>query len=409
VWLRTLAIAGVRGTVGARLTGADTRGRVFAKTGTLRDTIALSGALENRHDGQRYYFSILLNNVGDATRARRLCDDLVAVVARNLRGSGPRLPAPRLRWVHGTGTAGVLDIAWTEVSGAASYLVWLSEDGRVWRRDQARLVETTRFRAGEVSAERPTYVRVTALGADRLESDPSPVFAGTAADQPAGLLLIDGNDRWAAQPQGENTLAQHHDFVAQLATSAGTRRLASAHHAEVEQGNLELARYPAILWAAGEQSTANDVLPAAERAELEAYVAGGGALILSGAEVVWALVDQGGADERAFSEGVLGAGLVSDDAGTYELEGAGTSAFADLPALSFLAPDGMDIMFPDALEPLGGAEVVLRYVGGTGGAAAVLSTGARRVLVTGFPIEALPNPSARAALLDAALSALGTD
>jgi serine-type D-Ala-D-Ala carboxypeptidase/endopeptidase (penicillin-binding protein 4) len=403
-WLRTLAIAGVRGTIGARMTGADTRGRVFAKTGTLRDTIALSGALENRHDGQRYLFAILLNNVSDAARARRLADDVVGVVARNLRGSGGRLPAPHLRWVHGTGTAGVLDIAWREVPGAEGYIVWLSEDGRVWRREAARYVTTTRFRAGELSAARPTHVRITARAADGLESDPSATYAGTAASGEAELLLVDGNDRWMAQPAPENVLGAHHDFLAGLATSAGGRVVASVHHGEIDSGEIDLGRYPAALWAAGEQSVSQVVFTPAERAAISAYLDAGGALVVSGSEVVWALIDQGDADERAFSEQILGAGYQADDAGTYEVEGEPGSPFADIPALSFLAPDGMDIMFPDALLPAAGSQVVLRYVGGNGGAAAVASTGPRRVIVTGFPIEAVPSSTARAAILDASLA-----
>lgn len=410
-WLRSLAIAGVRGTIGGRLGGDDTVGRVFAKTGTLRDTISLSGALDNRHDGQRYLFSILFNDVSDAlgaggSRARGVADDIVRVFAGNLRGSGPRPMAPRLRWVHGTGTAGVLDIAWDEVPGAEGYLVWLSDDGSVWRRAEARYVRTNRFLAGEVSAELPTFVRVSARGADGLESDPSAVYAGTASDEAAELLLVDGNDRWLSDPSSGNVLDANHDFVADLAASTGMRAVASVYHGEIDAGEIDLASYPAILWAAGEQSVTLGALRPAERAELDEFVASGGALVVSGAELVWALADQGSAEELAFSEDVLGAGFVSDDAGTYEVEGAPGTALAELPALSFFAPDGMDIAFPDVLAPVAGAQEVLRYVGGTGGAAAVATTGERRVLVTGFPIEAMPSPAARAALVDAALALL---
>src|SRR5690606_35514605 len=254
----------------------------------------------------------------------------VRVFDGNLRGSAARLPAPRLRWVHGTGTPSVLDIAWDEVPGADGYLVWLSEDGRVWRRAEARYVRATRFRAGDVSAERPTFVRVTARGADGLESDPSTTYAGTASDDAAELLLVDGNDRWLSQPNPENWLGRHHDFLAALGSATGARRIASVHHAEVDRGELDLAAYPAILWAAGEQSVTQGALTAGERAALDAYVSDGGALIMSGAEMVWAMADQGSAEELAFSQEVLGADLESDDAATYEVEGAPGTAFGEL-------------------------------------------------------------------------------
>ncbi len=186
-WSRTLAIAGVRGTLGNRMVGEDTAGRVFGKTGTLNDTITLSGFLENRHDGQRYRFSVLWNQVDDAATARALADQIVEVVARNLRGSGARLPAPQLQLARATGTPGVLEIAWSEVDGADGYLVWTSEDGRTWPREAARYVHRSRFLAGDLSAAQTTYVRVTARGADGLESDPSAAYGATASGERAAI------------------------------------------------------------------------------------------------------------------------------------------------------------------------------------------------------------------------------
>jgi D-alanyl-D-alanine carboxypeptidase len=404
-WLNTFAIAGVRGTLGGRMTGGDTVGRVFGKTGSLSDTIALSGRLENRHDGQRYYFSVLLNQAGiDQTRARALGDDIVESFAGNLRQSGPRPATPALRFARGTGTPGVLDIGWTEVGGADGYLVWLSEDGRVWSRDAARYVHGARFKAGDLSADRPTFVRVTARGADGLESDPSATYAGTAGDDGTEVLLVDGNDRWA--DSAENTLGRTHDFAARVAASTGARRLATVHHGAIEDGSAELGEVPTVMWLLGEESTMTVALSAEERGALEAYVEAGGLLVLSGSEVVWALADQGTADEKAFAADVLGAGLSNDDAGTYEVVGAAGSPLAGVPWSSFYAPDGMDIMFPDVLTPGAGAQAILRYVGGTGGAAAIATTGPRHVVVTGFPIEAVPSAAARATIIDAALSSV---
>lgn len=403
-WAHTFSIAGVRGTLGGRMTGGNTVGRVFGKTGSLSDTITLSGYLENRHDGQRYYFSILFNNVGDQTRARSLGDQVVNVFAGNLRGSEPRLPPPALDLVRPTGTAGVLDIAWSPVDGADGYLVWLSEDGRVWPRSQARFVQGSRFHAGDLSATTPTFVKVTAYAASGLESDPSATYAATASDETAEVLLVDANDRWMVQPAPENVLGVNHAFIAGLAESAaagGHARIASASHAAVERGDIALGDHPAVVWALGEESVTWTALSDGERGLLSDYVAGGGALIASGAELVWALADQGSADEKSFASEVLGAGLASDDAGTYELTGDGP--LADLDWVSFLAPDGMDILFPDVLTPASGGQVALRYVGGAGGAAAVLKG---KVLVTGFPIEAVPSPAERAALFGAALTAV---
>jgi D-alanyl-D-alanine carboxypeptidase/D-alanyl-D-alanine-endopeptidase (penicillin-binding protein 4) len=406
-WSRTLAIAGVRGTLGNRMVGEDTAGRVFGKTGTLRDTITLSGFVENRHDGQRYRFSVLWNEVDDAATARALADQIVEVVAGNLRGSGARLPAPRLQLARATGSPGVLELAWSEVEGADGYLVWTSEDGRTWPREAARHVRQTHFLAGDLSAAQATHVRVSARAADGLESDPSAAYAATASGERAAILLVDGNDVWSS-PAAENSLGRDHDFLAVLAASAGERTVDSAHHGAVESGEVDLAAHDVVVWAAGEESTMTVALTPAEREHLAAHVGAGRALIVSGAELVWALADQGDADEQAFVADVLGAVYVGDDAGTYEAEGvAGDAAgdFAALPLLSFLAPDGMDILFPDVIAPGDGGVELMRYVGGTEGGAAIghAASSGRRVVVTGFPIEALPGDAARTALLGAAL------
>ena len=69
----SLSKGGVDGTLRHRLNNASCRGRIFGKTGTLRDVSALSGYAEGR-DGRRYAFSILCDGLrrGGLTQAKRL-------------------------------------------------------------------------------------------------------------------------------------------------------------------------------------------------------------------------------------------------------------------------------------------------------------------------------------------------
>lgn len=412
-WKGSMAIAGVRGTVGARLTGDDTRGRFFGKTGTLNDTIALSGYLANRHDGQEYLVSVLQNAVTNQATARAIADDVVRVVARNHRQSGARLPAPKLARVRGGAAKGFLELGWDAVEGAAGYLVWTSDTGRVWRREDARLVKKTTFVAGNVQDAPVVYVRVTALGADGLESEPSPVFAASPAAERAEVLLVDANERWLAEPAPENVLGRHHDFLVALASASPGRRVDSVRHDEVAAGRVDLASYRAVVWAAGESSTAQRPLAEPEQAALRAYVAAGGAALFSGSELLWSLsAPRGSAADVAFANDVLHAGLVNDDAATFELEPAAGAGFDAVPITSFFTPDAMRVETPDVLAPANGGVELLRYVGGAGGAAAVGFPGggpggAGRVVVTGFPVESLAHPTARAAVLRATYAYLG--
>ena len=104
-WERTLSTAGVEGTLASRMLGADTAGRFFGKTGTLYDTIATSGVLEHAHDGHRYVFGILFNDVTSQSTARSYCDQIVEAVASDRRQRGTRPSPPVLNTVPRTGSS----------------------------------------------------------------------------------------------------------------------------------------------------------------------------------------------------------------------------------------------------------------------------------------------------------------
>jgi D-alanyl-D-alanine carboxypeptidase/D-alanyl-D-alanine-endopeptidase (penicillin-binding protein 4) len=60
-WKATFPVAGVDGTLGGRFRDSPLRGRLFAKTGTMRETNALSGYL-TAASGKTVAFSILVND-----------------------------------------------------------------------------------------------------------------------------------------------------------------------------------------------------------------------------------------------------------------------------------------------------------------------------------------------------------
>src|SRR5690606_36021539 len=124
--------------------------------------------------------------------------------------------------------------------------------------------------------------------------------------------------------------------------------------------------------------------------------------------LLWAFSAPRGTDgDVAFASEVLRASYVADDAGTFEFEGAAGTDFRSVPIASFFTPDEMRVETPDVIAPAGGSVELLRYVGGAGGAAAVGYQGTGRVVVTGFPVEAIASGVARKAVLDAAYGFLG--
>jgi hypothetical protein len=169
----------------------------------------------------------------------------------------------------------------------------------------------------------------------------------------------------------------------------------------VELDDIDLAAYGAVDWFAGEDSVGDDPLPAAVRQAIDRLLASGGALLLSGSEVVWALADQGTAADQAFSSQTLRVGLVADDADSYQVAPL-AGPMTDLAPFSFddSGPGGYDAEYPDVLAPGPDAVPLLAY--GGGGTAAVgwgLEAGGPRGIVLGFPFEVVAGDEARTALM----------
>lgn len=89
----TLAVAGVDGTLRGRMRGNATKGKVFAKTGTLDDVTALAGyAIGER----RYAFALFFNNVaGHASRWRRVHDRFLTALLDPSASDDKPAPRPK--------------------------------------------------------------------------------------------------------------------------------------------------------------------------------------------------------------------------------------------------------------------------------------------------------------------------
>ena len=79
-WRATFPVAGVDGTLARRFRGTALEGRLFAKTGSLNATSALSGYLIAR-SGRTLLFSIYANDVPDGARAVPAMDAALVMIA----------------------------------------------------------------------------------------------------------------------------------------------------------------------------------------------------------------------------------------------------------------------------------------------------------------------------------------
>ncbi len=81
-WRATFPIGGIDGTIAGRFKGTVLEGRIFAKTGGLNATTALSGYITAK-SGRVLTFSILANEIPDGTSARPAMDAALVAIAEN--------------------------------------------------------------------------------------------------------------------------------------------------------------------------------------------------------------------------------------------------------------------------------------------------------------------------------------
>ena len=295
---------------------------------------------------------------------------------------------------------GKLSLSWLPVAGATSYRIRLSADGFGF--DDGQVVLGTDLQITGLSHGEARFAKIAAINAGGVGPDSEPVGARLAPGATSRLLMVHGFDR---RDRFVKKLENRRDALvraggAVTAVAAAGYPFDGCTNEAVTTFLVPLADYQCLGWTLGEESTVDETFSGLEQAFLSSWLAGGGRLFFSGAEVGWDLDAQGLPGDRAFYEGILGQDYVADDAGTYFTQAQVTGPLGPLPAMQF--DDGSsgiyDVDFPDVLQvPVGqNGEVVLRYANGAG--AGVLRQDGR-VLGLGFPIDALVDPADRAALM----------
>ena len=324
-------------------------------------------------------------------------------------------------------------VAWNAATSGFTpthYVVQHSADGRGFGAPRA-VTNALDVLLTDVPAGSTAFFRIAAVNAGG-ESAPSAVVACRWDPEAPRVLLVDAFDRQdrflnprqilqgpviervqPARSNGRDSLVEH-----ALALAASGVAFDSSHSHAVGNGRVNLAGYDGIVWAAGNESTADETFSASERSRVTAFQQAGGALLVSGAEIAWHLGKASGPTtaERQFLASVLHAALRSDaddDAGTDRIRPTASGPFRRLAELRFGAEAGgrYAVRFPDVLTPEGtGASTVLEYVGGRSGAAGIGYDGTRgggRTLLLGFPFETLAAARDRTLLMADAMDFLG--
>lgn len=324
----------------------------------------------------------------------------------------PPEPPNALRVVQ-DGAHGLL-VAWDPAAGAASYTVEQSLDGKGFV--QVASVTGTNWSTGPLPHHSLRSFRVRAWNATGRSFPTEVLTAGTDHLGTATALLVQGFDRLDRYVKGpDNTRDYLRLFGDGLRRDANySLGFDAATNEAVRLLRVGLPNYAAVVWSLGEESTADQTFDSLEQALVQAYLGGGGSLLVSGAEVAWDLDAQGSAADRAFYRNQLGATYVADDANTHLLQaGLPGTVSAGEPAASF--DDGThgtyDVDYPDVLAPTdANSTICLRYGNGlTAGIQRIVPATGARTVVFGLPLETIVDPATRAQLLRQSLAFLLPD
>lgn len=397
------------GTLAYRMTSADVAGRVFGKSGTNAG-ITTTGVLSHRYDRREYAFAFMMNGItsGAYPAARTAQDNMVVALGKRLRGPADPPSAPTMSSAELTNNYRVR-LTWTAVpnvpaiAGQGGYLVHLSSDGRTFPPEKRRHTTLTSLELPALSPGEMLVAQVSAITASGESLRSSALAVRRGPEGATHVLLVDGFDRWQRQPTNENPMAAPHAFVVREAEAFEGVHLDSVANENVTATSLE--RYELVVVEAGEESASDETFSPAEQVLYADYLEGGGAMLVSGAEVAWDLDPRGNtsatANDKTFLGTWLKTGYGSDDAQTFVagLDAAGPIYQADtgLDRIDFYTPGQMFVAYPDVLTAVDGARPILRYANGTD-IAALAWEGPFKVAHLGFPLASVSDRARRTRL-----------
>jgi hypothetical protein len=352
------------------------------------------------------------------------------------------LPEPPVNPRAQAVSSGVL-VSWSTPSGAPTgYVVFRSSDGRGFGQPVTVAAGTLSLLVTNVTPGEALYFRVGAINAGG-ESMSSEVVGCRVPANPLSsrILIVNGFTRFDRtlnlrqtpksqdyRPPGhdqnsgtmERVLAGRvnaFDYVVphgKAIRDAGSMGFDSCQVDAITNGTVSLPAYDIVMWACGNQSTAERTFNPIAQEKIRTFLASNGRLFVSGAEIAWDLdrVTGPSAADRTFLHEQLHVALngdINDDSSIYSTTPLMGSIFSSAGSAQF--DDGSRgiycVGFPDAVTPRGpGAAIGLSYPGYTGGSAAVTyngSAGGGRVVYFGFPFETLTTAATRAGYMAAAL------
>jgi spore germination protein YaaH len=292
-------------------------------------------------------------------------------------------------------------------SGATGYRLYTSTDGETF--DAGTSYPNSSIFLNNLSTDTTFYFKLSAINGNG-ESSLTEVLAVHPSISTAGLLIVNGFDRTSGTV---NTF----DYIKRFAPSAvnAGHRFDSCSNEAVEEGDVSLPDYEAVLWISGEEGTADQSFSNTEQILISTYLESGGNLFISGSEIGYDLVGQGSSSNQQFYRNYFKAEYVVDQVPTYTVSGTPNGIFASLVNMTF--DNGThgtyNVDYPDGIKPIDGSIQNMTYnsfpastFGGAGihyQGAFGLSTVPGKIVYLGVPFETFYPASVRDSIMSKVL------
>jgi hypothetical protein len=329
-------------------------------------------------------------------------------------------------------TSGHITISWTPPAGLGgsqnptNYIIYRSTNGYGFG-NPISVGNVTSYTVTNLPPNTDFYFRLSAANAGG-ESMPSEVVGCRAASVTAAprVLVVNGFDRFDRTTNLRHDVARQNwdppgnsgaiERVFQLwingfdyvvphgkAIAATGRAFDSCQNEAIINNQIALANYSIVVWSCGNETIGSETFSGPEQSRLAAYLAAGGNLFASGADIANDLDRPSGPTtaDRNFLRNQLHAAYANDNSASYTAVAVAGGIFAG--RASAVVDNGTRgiywVQTPDVLTAFGpGAMAALNYSGGSGGAAAIQydgSAGGGRVVLFGFPFETITDATRR--------------
>ena len=251
--------------------------------------------------------------------------------------------------------SGNVQITVNASAGATAYRIYKSTDAVNF--NQGVDFPSATSVLSNLSPDTTYYFKILAVNGNG-ESSSSEVLAVRPGAAP--IIIVNGFDRVAGTV---NTF----DFIKRFAPSVTKQGYAfnSCANEAVENGDILLQDYNAVLWISGEEGTTDESFSSTEQSLIADYLEHGGKMFVSGSEIGYDLVQQGNGSDETFYLTYLKALYVMDRVPTHNISGTSSGIFANLQNMTF--DDGThgtyDVDYPDGINPFGGSVSNMTYDG----------------------------------------------